>query len=304
MKVSRLLEQHRKFQKQGLADNLGDGFLIENNRVFRNIRVAAKELGFQFSSEPDAAYETFPLLQLDRLLKNKKFPYSNNVAGFDDLSAVQLEALSWQDLDGNLKKNFIFHEACHGVVRDLLKKNLNSLQPISDLRSEREFTLRMLLEESSSNACELFGCLEVADPAHRIFYEMNSYVCEFENRTNLKNAVEELSAGVLIRFMLLSYLSANFLRPGISDREFQEMLRLSGAKDLNPKQLKTIRALGKLAFNLNERFRIQTTSFHLRLAGIKTSTQELFDFDFLSSLKNEKGLNNFLSDFVEMLAGE
>lgn len=302
MKISRLFEQHQKFKSQGLSGSFGDGYLIAHNRIFKKIREAALRGGYKFSSERDEAYETFPLLQLEALLKTKVFPYSNNVVAFESMTAVQLEALSWEDVDGNLKKNFVFHEACHGVVRLLAQKNLGPARESGDLESQRRFVLRMLLEESCSNTSELLGVIDAADPIHRIFYEMNSYVCEFESRTHLKNAMNEIGADILIKFMVLAYLQANFLRPAIEDRQFQEMIRLVTDRSLDPKHIKTLRALGKIAFNLSERFRVQTTSFHLRLAGVKTPPEDLFDFDFLRVLAKEPGFPAFLQEFASTLS--
>ena len=112
----------------------------------------------------------------------------------------------------------------------------------------------------------------------------------------MKKALNEIGEEVIIKFMVLAYLQANFLREGISEKDFGKMASLASVgKSLNQAQFKTLRALGKIAFQLSERFRFQTTGFHLRLAGIKTPMEDLFDFHFLDSLEN---LDQFLNSWV------
>ncbi len=303
MKVARLFEEHRKFQAQGLTENLGDGYLMAHNGVFKRVRQKASAYGYRFSSNRDEAYETFPLVRLESVIEKKIFPYSNNVVALESLTPAALDVLTWEDIDGNLKKNFVFHEACHGVVRAFAKESFEPLGKPRDLDSSRAFALRMLLEESCANACELFGVTEANDQLHRIFYEMNSYVCEFESRTNLKNAMASIGPSLVVKFMVLSYMQANFLRDGISDSQFKDMITFVTSERLDPAKLKTLRAISKIAFNLSERFRLQTTSFHLRINGIMTPSEDLFDYDFLRELRRLNGVEKFLNQFAGLVHG-
>ncbi|MFS4457940.1 hypothetical protein [Bdellovibrio sp. HCB2-146] len=300
MKLSRLMEQHQKFKDQGLKESFGDGYLMVHNRVYKNVRLAAIDAGYRFSHERNEAYETFPLLQLDKLLQTKVLPYSQNVVAFESMTAKELDILTWDDLDGNLKKNFVFHEATHAVVRSLAEKFLPSQKLEGSVEGQRLFALRMLLEESCANTCELMGVLDTGDAIHKSFYELNSYVCEFENRTHLKNAVEEFGSKTVFHWMILSYLHANFLRERISDSEFSGMLRAVGLETADAKKLKNLRGISKIAFNLSERFRYQTTDFHLRLAGVNIPTEDLFDFDFLAVLISIKGIESFFKELMKL----
>ncbi len=302
MKLTHLLEQHNKFKDQGLPGSFGDGYLVVNNRFFRQVRSAALAAGYSFAAEKNDAYETFPLLQLESILLSKILPYANNVSSFEQMNPAQLAALSREDLEGNLKKNFVFHEACHGIVRNLANQVLGPMGKAQDLESQRTVALRMLVEESCANTLELLGIVDVHDQAHRIFFEMNSYMENFENRTHLKNAFAEIGEKIVIKFMFLSYLQANFLRERITDSDFQEMVLIAaGDEKLDLKKLKTLRALGRLAFQLSERFRKQTTSFHLRLMGIKTPTSTLFNFNFLTLIKTA-ALTKFMNQWVDIFS--
>ena len=301
MKVSALLKTHKKFQQKGLTGNFGDGYLIEHNRVYCQIRKAALAAGYKFSTERDETYEVFPLLQLERLLKNKVFPYSNNVQVFEDLSSQQLEVLDWEDLIGNLKRNFVFHEGSHAVIRDLLAQHFGKAQHSKEiegtdtLASQRVFVLRVLLEESFANTAELLGVIDADDSIHQAFYELNSYNTLFEHRSNLKKALNELGANLLIPFFILSYLHVNFLRESLTDSDLKKIVATIGHEPVKPTQMKTLKAMSKLCFELSEIFRYQTTSFHLKINGINTPLEEVLDFDFLEELKQQCDLPALLS---------
>jgi hypothetical protein len=301
MKLSRLLEQHKKFKDQGLSESLGDGFLMAHNRMYRQVRNAALSFGYKFTTDRNEAYEAFPLLQLESLLKAKTLPYVNNVIPFESLTAVQLENITWEDLEGNIKRNFVFHEGCHAIARALAQKHFKAEISGHDLDAQRLRALRMLLEESCANTAELLGVVDATDTTHRIFYEMNSYVCEFEQRTNLKNALAEFGEEFFTAFMVLCYLHSNFLREHFEDKDIKSILDLISKNTFTDKQLKTLKALAKVVFNLSERFRYQTTGFHLRLAGVQIPMEDLFDYDFMISVRREPGVLDFIQDFAKNL---
>lgn len=291
MKINRLLELHESFQSLGLPHSLGDGYLMANNRIFRGIRERVLKAGYTLTSDRNEAYEAFPLLQLEEILKNKALPYSNNVIPFASLTPAQRAVISWDDVEGNLKRNFVFHEGSHAVFR--------SWRPLgtSDISLQVLWTL---LEESFANTMELLGVIDAGDAAHRIFYEMNSYVCEFEHRANLNSAEREIGEGILIPFLVLCYLHANFLREKITDTDFKFMLRLVAAEKLPEASLKSLRALSKIVFNLSERFRFQTTDFHLRLAGVKTPYDLLHKMDFLKICAEDPSLLRVLKEISQL----
>jgi len=294
MTIRRLMELHDQFASQGLPESFGDGYLMSHNEMYNKVRTEALKKDYRFSKENDVFYETFPLLQLEYLLSKKTFYYSNNVLALKSLSRTQLSVLDWEDIDGNLKRNFVFHEACHGIVREFTREHLEALAPPSGLDSQRRFTLRMLLEESFANTCELLGGMYAGDAAHRVFYEMNSYICEFESRTYLKKTKDDIGTEKLGLFFVLSYLHSNFLCERINESALQEILQMCQLADVSMASVKNLRALSKIVFNLSERFRYQTTRFHLRLAGIETPFEKLVDYNFMSALAREPHLEALL----------
>lgn len=304
MKVSQLLEKHNKFKDRGLSFNLGDGFLVSNNRIYRNVREATSKYGFVFEADKNPAYETFPLLQLENILSSKRLPYSNNVIPLEVLSPQSREKLTWEDLDGNLKKNFLFHESCHGIARHFADKIMGQWPTPDSLPNQRMFAFRTLVEESCANACELFGALDAADQTHRIFFEMNSYICHFEIRSQLNKIANEIGGQETLKFIIICYLYSNFLYSHLDDRQMPQILKLVTEKTIANDQIKTLRSIGKVAFLLSERFRFQTTEFQLRLAGIETPIQDLFDFDLMKELKDFKSFSLFLNEISQCLTKE
>ncbi|KYG63743.1 hypothetical protein AZI86_13035 [Bdellovibrio bacteriovorus] len=292
MKISRLLELHQQHQSQGLFGSFGDGYLVAHNRVFRGVRTMALAAGYKFSDSRDEAYDAFPLLQLDRILESKTLPYANNVVPFESLTSAQQELISWDDVDGNLKRNFVFHEGSHAVFR--------SLKPAHRSEDVSVQVVWMLLEESFANTMELLAVIDAGDAAHRIFFELNSYVCEFDHRHHLLKALTEFGEKVLVPFMVLSYLHSNFLREKIEDKDFNQIFKMLSLENLSDTQIKTLRALSKVVFNLSERFRYQTTDFHLRLAGVKNPYELLYKTDFLKICALEEEISKVISKISSM----
>jgi hypothetical protein len=294
MKLSNLIEQHRKFSKlpSALSESFGDGYLLENNSRYLRIRQQAVAKGFRFSFEQNDAYRALPLSQLDRLLKNKTIPYIDNVTVLAEIESRIPRLTVWNDISDNLKGNSVFHEACHAVARD--EKLPNHLQRESGIDSGQAQTLSLLLEESFANASELLSILDADEAVHRIFLELNSYIYMLDDRVHLLKAESEIGSEALAKFILLSYLHANFLRE-ISDKDFERMLFLSGVSSaLDPKKKKSLRQLSKIAFKLNLRFREVTTRFYLRLTGLKQEMPLLLKFDFLKSIEDSGTARNFL----------
>ncbi|RYZ76175.1 MAG: hypothetical protein EOP05_05790 [Proteobacteria bacterium] len=292
MRLATLLEQQNStMQTPGsLKDCFGDSYLCAKNAIYGRIREAALAAGFQFSNKPNAAYSALSLSQLDEILRTKQIPYNPNLPVLIELESRLPKQILWDDISDNLKGTHVFHESCHAVARSF---GLPSSSSDSSVK-----ILAMLLEESFANTCELLSILDAADQVHRIFLELNSYVFMLEDRAGLLNAAKDLGRPTLFTFMFLSYLHSNFLRP-LSEKDFENCfvlaMEVAGEKRvLDQKQKKTLRALSKIAFQLNPRFREVTTQFHLKLHGIKSSVEEIASVDVLGLLRKQPAALNFL----------
>ena len=287
MKLARLLEQHRKaLTPKDLADNFGDAVLVHNNQIYGRVRAAALKVGFKYSSEPHAGYEALPFAQLEEILSTKRIPYTNNVAVIEKLVAQLRDDVVWDDVSDGLKRNHVFHESCHAVARSLLK-------------TEATKALRMMMEESFANTCELLSVANAEEPGHRIFLELNSYTALFEEKTNIKNAIRACGFPVVFKVIWFGYLFSNHLHERLDDKQWTRIVAASGASELPAAYLKALRAFSKLAFTLDARFRMVTTRFHLKLNGIPMSADQIVKVDILAS----SGLQPFLNSAVQIFDG-
>ncbi len=308
MKLNQLLQSHGAFeQAEGLPGNLGDGYLLTHNRIYKNIRKAAKDLHYKFVDQPDNFYQALPLSQLDNLMAKKTIPYTDNVSVLEHLETTAPGRFYWDDVTDNLKKNYLFHESCHAVAKDLTRQFKNEKDPADDLANR---ILSILLEESFANTCELLGVAEAKDQTHRIFYEQNSYICMFSDRTLIHSALLEIGDTRVFMFFVLAYLHSNFLHQSLDEHALARILILlqkssnpTSTRPLEPKQIKALKALGKIAFQLNPRFREVTTGFYLRLNGINGNLKTILNFDFLHLIESKEGSQKLLAAMAGLATG-
>ena len=92
MNLAPLLQAHRTHAKAGLPENLGDGYLVTKNFIYRRIREEALNAGFQFSSRPDPSFlrDQFLYLPLRTTQLFKKGFYRNRPADTDSLPGALL----------------------------------------------------------------------------------------------------------------------------------------------------------------------------------------------------------------------
>lgn len=272
---------------------MGDGYLVKSNPIYRLLRNRALKAGFRYSRDPAPDYFALPLSQLEHFLEKKTIPYFDNVNVLEELEKKAPLATVWDDVTDNLRQNHVFHETAHAVARAagiaIFESPLSPPQQI----------VRLLIEESFANACELLGIVSVEDPAHRIFYEINSYSSMYDERTLLKNLVTDVGQKSAIEFLIYSYLFSNFLHERFEDSSFSEILNLVG---IDPK--KSLRPAGKIAFKLNPRFRLVTTVFYLRISGFKCTTQEINAIDFISIIKQAAPYRRFISGLGDAVTSE
>lgn len=295
MKISSLLEHHKKgTHAHGLIKNWGDSYLLNHNPIYATVRKSAIKMGYVCSLDKNDFYLALPLSQLDWILENKKVPYSDNVSVVESVEAKSPRLVEWDDISDNLKKNYIFHESCHAVARHCfagLKFNKNA---------SSEITVS-LLEESFANTCELLSVLYADDQVHRLFLEWNSYTHLFEERTNLLRAAKEFGGKKLFKFFLISYLHSNFLVESIDEKTLNKILLFVDINvDRSAKSLKVWRALLKITFNLNLRFRTVTTRFYLRSRGDRRPLKEILNFDFMSWVTSEPAIKSAIEDLTEL----
>ncbi len=305
MKIVKLLELHRQFKDPlGLEKNLGDSFLIKNNQIFKSIRYATAESKFSYQSSPNEDFQALPLSQLENILKSKSIPFTNNVQVLEKIVTNLKDRISWDDISDGYKRNYVFHESCHAVARTLKEKTDQEVMDLSSLHSQRQRCFQLLLEESFANTCELLAVTDAHDQAHKMFFEINSYTFLFESRPFLKAATAEIGKAETFKFFLLTYLYSNFLKNNLSDKIFDRILKISLGKNNKipgAKEIKNLKALSKIPFTLDLRFRTTTTGLHLKLSGIDKNISDIFDFDLISYIENNDGLLSYIDDLAKIV---
>jgi serine/threonine protein kinase len=294
MKLASLLQIHRdSAHPHGLAGNFGDGYLIRNNLVYRNIRQFSLEFGFKYSDKPDADYLAFPMGQLESVLGNKLIPFTDNVTALENLNQ-KANTIEWDHIADNLKPNYMFHESCHAVAR-------TCIETLAAGENELQLKLtRTLLEESFANTCELFAVADAKDQVHRNFLELNSYFTLFEIRTNLINLIENTGFKKLFKLVLLCYVHSNFLNEQLPEPQFKKFLQFAGVgESAIPAGL---RSLIKHCFELNPNFRYTTTEMYLRTHKMEIPVEEALNFDYLSRIKNNEQIRALI-DRLSDIAG-
>ena len=302
MKIHRLLELHNQFSDPiSLKKNLGDGFLIKNNRIFRNIRLTTVENQYSFNDKPSSDFQALPFSQLETILQNKSIPYVDNVNVLEKLVHRLKDTVTWNDISDGYKRNYVFHEACHAVARSYFEKLLKDKYDLSTLDGQRKKCLQILTEEAFANTCELLGALDAQDQAHKLFYEVNSYTFLFESRTFLKRAFNELGEDFIFKLFLMLYLYSNFLKPGLDDKLFNrtiQFLSQNSRLNLDMKSMKNLKELSKLPFTLDLRFRTITTGLHLRLSGVDQDISKIVDFDILGFVSKDTNRTNYINEIT------
>jgi hypothetical protein len=162
-----------------LENNLGDALLCHESPLYAAIRQRAVALGYKFvpmESEQAAIYAALPLLALEQLIQTRSIPHANNVRGLRQLAETQGDPkLPIQFLLRCFNKNYVLHEAAHGVARAVLQTTLLSGH---DERTANADVLRqvcLMLEEGFANATELFVSNQQRKPAVALFGALNSY---------------------------------------------------------------------------------------------------------------------------------
>lgn len=312
MKLKKLLSEHHRCKPAGyLPDNLGDGYLIQYNPVFRNIRKTALEIGVKFSPQRFEGYDVLPLTQLPKIIKTKTVPYAPNVMVLDEVEAQIPDHFQVGQLPP-LRSNYAMHESAHVIARVLRVRRLGELklEPAAGhtkaLHAERKLALAIMMEEAFANSAESLLSLASTNTIHDQYVLKNAYVHETpEMRKYLRNSVSKFGFEAVFRLVFLSFVHANFLKTKVNPREFDRVLRFVFRCDqkkiasMDPKAHRELKEVFMGGMDLDPLFTGLTNSFCLRFMGIKTPLPHIFEFDFMEWLEKEISF----AEFIDELAG-
>ncbi|AZZ36303.1 hypothetical protein CIK05_05695 [Bdellovibrio sp. qaytius] len=288
MKLTTLLQKHDATHAKGLSLSLGDGYLVENNAVYGAVRKKAQALDFKFSANPTLEYLAFPMSQLENILSAKTIYFQNNSTILSEIDQKIPQQIEWDHIGGNLKANYTFHESCHAIAR-----TISNRLGLAAATSQKTKLVTMLLEESFANTCEFMAIHDAADATHKTFLEVNSFFTKFDDRTHLRNLVQEVGFKKVFKFMMFAYLHSNFLNEHFSSQEFTRVTKLT----FDHKALKN---LSKNAFELSPGFRFNTTELYLRFNGIKEPVLDALAFDYLAVIEQDPTFLKLINELTEI----
>lgn len=285
---SNALSMNSTDNKLILQQNFGDAYLLQKNKIYKNIRKACLNEGYIFSSELNSDYLSLSLSQLENILKDKKIPFFDNVSVLDQiekkLSNQKVTGLDWDDIVDNLIKNHLFHESCHAVARSMVEK-FDELV-IHNLNKNSNSILNRIIEESFANTCEFIAIIDVQDAFHRIFYEWNSYTFLIEEKSRLQKMIEDFGKEFVFKFIFYCYLQSNFLKENCDETSFQIILSMIDKNaNIEKHHIKNLKSLAKIPFTLNPRFRYITLGLHLKINGYSQNINQYVNLDFFNLIK-------------------
>ena len=274
-----------------LVDCLGDGYLLNENPVVRNVREAVIALGFSLSSTPPYPFDQLSLLALRDIYRTKVIPFRPNV---EPLRRLTRECPGTFDLGElvhvGLHTNAVTHEAAHCIAKTLLDADA----PAGTAGVESELgLLRTQLAESFANTVEVVGALSAITDMHSSLYMANGYMTVGPAKRHFVALLEALGFEATFAITMAGYLCANFLWKEAGRDPIERAVKtFVPGFSLRPPLTKPVRKVFEHTFTLNPAFRLQTTSTYFKREGQRRPVIELLDFDFLGLLDGDEAMKS------------
>ncbi len=281
--LAEVIAVHKQFST-GLKQNLGDGFLLHWNPIYRNIRAAFLERGFTFTDEDVADYFSFPLMALDEVIERRKIPYRKNFLWLEKLERCAPKKFTLTEIKrSELQLNYLFHESAHCIAHSIFfgKKSMGLLP------KNQDSVLKILIGESFANTVEAISAALVQGEIGSFFLDAN---CHF--RSNEKEVAIILKFAKKVGFpatakaLLAAFLYANYLNEDFSQLKMKRIAKFA----LVPSNA-SLKRLAKIGLQLSEEFRITTTQFHLAKLGFPFNLQPLMNLDPVDRLLKDVKLH-------------
>ncbi len=280
MLFSEVLKAHRSAEaKHSYTDILGDAFLMNENPIYRRIRLQALNLGVSFA-EATTQYLLMPFNQLDKILASKQVPF---VPSARLMAEVELKHPMVFDLEQMpMPESYHLHESAH-IVGEHCSLTLK-------VSHQEEKILKAILCESFANTVDALACVYAETEFHKVFLRLNCYMTPVDKTRNLINKVSQaLGEEFAIRLVLISYVFANFLRDEVPLALIEEWIEKFANLEKPPtkKMLKDCVELGGIGQALDPLFRIRTTENYFMTQGLGGEVYDLLNFDFLIQLRRK-----------------
>jgi len=295
MLFSDVLDIHDSYSlEKGHGDILGDGYLMQSNAIYRNVKTFAVKIGAKFV-EAYPEYLLLPFHELPRIVEHKKIPYIPAARLMKNVERDHPGVFATQDMP--MPESYHMHEAAHVIAEYFLKE--------VSLNGPQEKILKLILAESFANTVDALACVAASDDIHRFFLKQNCYM---HPRQNVSQALGALTkdAGFRFTFMLtlFTYVHANFLTKPVPKKMVQELFaRHASNKKLNAKLQKHIQTVRGIGEHLDPLFRVTTTGNYLKQQGFEGDIQDLLDFPFMTVFAANRGFNQATEAMSDAIAG-
>lgn len=308
MKLKKFLEAHQKYTvPESLHDNVGDGYLLKHNLIYRHIRSAAIQMKVGYSSQRFHDYDVLPLTQLPKILEENTVPYLPNVNALLEIEEKVPDHFELNDTPP-LRANYVHHETAHCLARMIRIEHIQEKGGKS-LESQRELALLIMLEEAFANASESMLSAFSDGGLHDDFLLRNTYIFESPaTRKNMKALMKLIGLQATFKTVLISFLFANFQKEKATSAELKRVMAIIFKDDpsrfvkLGDRDFNLLRQVFQGGFDLDPQFTIRTNGFCLQLMGITANPKTLFSFDFLKNFENDSRYCECLDQMAEVAA--
>jgi hypothetical protein len=289
-----VLDIHSNYSPEGShSDILGDGYLLQSNSIYRNVKAFSMKIGCQYV-EAYPEYLLLPFHELPRIVSSKKIPYVPSARLMKNVEQSQPGVFATDDVP--MPESYHLHEAAHVIAEHFLKE--------VSVSGAQEKILKAILAESFANTVDALSCAQVADDVHHYFIKQNCYM---HPQKKISQAVTGLTPSMGFRFVFMliyfSYVHANFLANPLSKKAVGELAeRYAPGIKLNAKIQKDIQTVCAIGEKLDPLFRVVTTGNYLKQQGFKGEVQDLLDFPFIKVFAGNPGFSKATEAISSVLA--
>lgn len=298
-----LAEQRRCHGSARLLENLGDGYLYQENPFFRRIREAALARSVRFTLSDPGDYFAFPLVALDTVLKTRQVPYRANYSALCAFDRSRPGFFRLSDLRLNRPlPNYILHETAHAVAfHELLGRPRDVAATLSDPTK----LVRVLFGEAFAMTSEYFAACAVSGSLHAWFFSINSYRHHIPAKKAVGEFIQSLGLPLTVWLVLVAFLENNFFverfTRGMLDRALALSPLARSARVSSADRPRLCRALSALMV-MNPEFRHDTARLFLTMHGYGRDIRRVLGDDPLELIEADAGIAPRLRDLVGILS--
>lgn len=313
MKITKLLKINDRYSGtlNSLDGHFGDSYLMNKNYLYRSIRERAIKLGYKYSKSDFERFYSFPLASLPWIVAKKKIPYIRNEIPLREIT-LENPKISLDTHYNLFTSNYTLHESAHCCAFSITEQTLDTSLFIKTKQNgfseEKLLALKILIEESFANTCDLMAWSFADNPVHFMFLKYNSYCQDWPplfKSVKWKNSNRQFYFIVFILF----YLHSNYLYDGFNRSTLERVCQLAqkilGHTSLCIPKVEFSNLLKTLDkdMRISPEFRLITGEFYFQLKGIKTNLESVLDFDFLNFIEKNDSYQICLKNLVKVALG-